>query len=684
MRSLPIYICALLIPVVVYSRKPDTDKDEWLARYIEEMADNLPEEHDPAYLAGELETLHMHPVNLNRAGINELNRLFMLNEIQRQKLIEHRERHGRLISIYELQAIDGFDTITINMILPFVTIDQQYPRPRFNLQRILSEGENVLFLRYSRLLEQQKGFLPVKPDESTPYPGSPYRLYARFRHTWYRNISFGFTAEKDPGEEFFRGSQKQGFDFYSAHLFIRDAGRIRALAVGDYLAGFGQGLTLWSGLNFGKGTETIGVRKNQGGLRQYTSVDENNFLRGIGATIGIGRNFEITAFYSNKKRDASITGEENGRIVISSLQQSGLHRTPRELECRKTVRERIKGSNIRYSSAGLSFGLTAYRMVLDAEYRRNLSFYNQFDFSNNHYNGAGLDFSYLKANANIFGEAAMGDNRRMAFIGGIMLSLHSSISVSLVYRNYQRGYQSPLASAFGEGSTPSNESGIYTGAEIRLSPRLRITAFADHFRFPWMRYRAYMPSQGFDYLISLQYQPDRETTVSARFRTKNKPLNTSRDVIIPYPEKNQRTQLRLHFGYPVSDSFSCRTRLEAAYHKRGSDRQRGHMIYHDILYRNASSPLSLTLRYALFDTDGFDSRIYAYEHDVLYAFSFPFYSDKGMRTYILVRYRAGRNTDIYARIARTVYINRDSSGSGLDTVEGKRRTEIKAQVRYRF
>ena len=59
-----------------------------------------------------------------------------------------------------------------------------------------------------------------------------------------------FTGEKDAGEEFFQGSQKNGFDFYSAHLFVQGFGTIKQLAIGDFQAQFGQGLTFWSGLAF--------------------------------------------------------------------------------------------------------------------------------------------------------------------------------------------------------------------------------------------------------------------------------------------------------------------------------------------------------------------------------------------------------------------------------------------------
>ena len=55
-------------------------------------------------------------------------------------------------------------------------------------------------------------------------------------------MSIGFTMEKDAGEEFFKGKQSTGFDFYSAHCYIRNLGILKSLAIGDYHVSFGQGL----------------------------------------------------------------------------------------------------------------------------------------------------------------------------------------------------------------------------------------------------------------------------------------------------------------------------------------------------------------------------------------------------------------------------------------------------------
>ena len=690
-----------MIPPHDQRSQPDPDKDE-LQELIMNYLENLPEteesETDHISMIEILESLAAHPINLNNASAGELRQLFMLSEWQIIQLINHIERHGKLTSIYELQTIEGFSVSDIRTIMPFVTVSDALSRRQFTRSAIMDEGEHVLFLRYQQLLEQQKGFSSISPEEllanpNARYPGSPLRLYARYRFTWYRNISIGLTAEKDPGEEFFSGSQPRGFDFYSAHLFLRDLGRIRAITIGDFQAQFGQGLVFWSGMGFGKSSEGIGIKKNGLGLRPYTSVDENNFMRGTGITMQAGP-FELTFFYSSKHRDASVSQTDSltGKpLVISSLQQSGLHRTPRELAGKNAVQERISGSNITFRRNTLKVGLTGYLYRLGAEYQRNLSFYNQFEFSSNRWHTAGADYSYLSRNMHFFGEVAIGANRKMALINGAMISLHRQFSIALIHRHYDPAYQSPFAAAFGEHSRVANEKGLYFGARWQISPRLTFHTYADHFAFPWMKFRTYMPTRGSDYQMNLDFEPSRETKISLRFRRRVKPMNitpgtnnTANGNHIRLVEEVGRSQFRLNLSYHATPSVNLRNRMEYTTHTQGNIKESGFLIYQDILYRNPRHPLALTFRLALFDTDGFNSRIYAYEHDVLYAFSFPFYSDQGLRAYMVTRWRLHRKIDLYARLARTRYTNRNYSGSGLDRIEGPSRTEVKAQIRLRF
>jgi hypothetical protein len=260
-----------------------------------------------------------------------------------------------------LQAIPEFDLITIYKLAPFVTVTDlglQYdPRPLW--QRILSEKNNMLILRYDRTLEQKRGYSPAIPNDAgnlpTRYLGSPDRLYARFRVSHPKDFSLGFTMEKDAGEQliFDRSTNRYGMDFYSYHFMLQNKGKIRSLIIGDYQLQIGQSLLLGAGFIVGKGAETINtIRRSSIGIRPYTSVVETGFFRGIAATVESG-NFLITGFYSNVQQDGNITEVDTSSSVlplVSSLYTSGFHRTPNELRAKNQINEQVAGTNVLYKS----------------------------------------------------------------------------------------------------------------------------------------------------------------------------------------------------------------------------------------------------------------------------------------------------------------------------------------------
>ncbi|MEI2750598.1 MAG: hypothetical protein V9E88_17805 [Ferruginibacter sp.] len=118
------------------------------------------------------------------------------------------------------------------------------------------------------------------------YPGSPQRVLVRYKYTYKNLLQYGIVGEKDAGEEFFKGSQKAGFDFYSAHLFARNMGIVKALALGDFTVNLGQGLVQWQSLAFKKGPDVLATKRQAAVLRPYNSFGEINFHRGVGITIG--------------------------------------------------------------------------------------------------------------------------------------------------------------------------------------------------------------------------------------------------------------------------------------------------------------------------------------------------------------------------------------------------------------
>ncbi len=94
--------------------------------------------------------------------------------------------------------------------------------------------------------------------------------------------------------------------------------------------------------------------------------------------------------------------------------------------------------------------------------------------------------------------------------------------------------------------------------------------------------------------------------------------------------------------------------------------------------------MNFYFRYAIFDTNSWDERLYAYENDVLYAFSIPAYYDKGNRYYFMLKWDAADWLDCRLRFAQTVFFDKEVIGSGTDEIEGNHKSEVKVQLRMKF
>jgi hypothetical protein len=685
----------LLFVFVMYTLSAQVEEDqktnETLEETLENITESLEDEVDFSEFAELFERLRNNPVNLNKTTFEELKKIPFLTDIQIFNLLEHIRKYGNLVTIYELQTVEGFTQKTIENILPFVIVTSDLQKRKITPGDVISNGKHQLFVRYSQVLQEQKGYSDISEEDlaaspNSRYLGSPVKLYSRYRFTYYNSLSIGVTAEKDPGEEFFRGTQKQGFDYYSGHFWMRDISVFKTLAIGDYNLSFGQGLGLWTGLGFGKSSDIATIKKNSRGIMPYTSVEENNFLRGGAASFALG-NFEIYGFFSYKKRDANLVAVsdtlDSEEFYFTSLNATGLHRTPLELEKKNLLTEQLYGGRVEYKSYRFQVGAAGYLTAYEHPLGRNLSAYNQYEFNGQQLFVMSADYNYIRRNMNLFGEIARSDNGGFAILQGLLITPAPNLSLGLNYRNYQKEYQSLYASGFAESSKTANEQGLYIGLESRLHPKWTLNGYVDVFSFPWLRYRVDAPSNGHDMLAQLTYRHSRTAMIYFRYRQKNKYLNGTEGVIkdIYLTEKNN---YRIHAQYAVSPSVTLKNRVEFLTYITDGNMKTGFLLYQDVTWRPKQTPWAISVRYAMFDTDSYDERIYAYENDVLYAYSIPAYYYKGSRAYVLVKYSLGRNIDLWLRYAQTYYNNKQVIGSGLDEIQGRFKSEIKAQIRVKF
>jgi hypothetical protein len=266
------------------------------------------------------------------------------------------------------------------------------------------------------------------------------------------------------------------------------------------------------------------------------------------------------------------------------------------------------------------------------------------------------------------------------------MGLDRNVDLALLVRHYPRNYQALNANAFGETFGAQNETGVYLGMEVRPHKNWRLSAYFDTWRHPWLRFTVDAPSTGYEYRGRLTYYLKRDLEVYVEIREEHKAQNINK-----IEGKNDFTldrhifQARLHVAKKVTKELELRSRIDVGYTDNEiNNRQNGFAIYQDVLYRPTAFPFSFTTRYALFDTDGFQSRFYSFENNLLYTFSIPAYYNRGSRFYFNLRYRGIRNLTIEGRIAQTFWKNQDTFGTGNEQIDGQTRTSVGAQIKYKF
>ncbi len=661
---------------------------------VSEFAEELfaLQDDDVAYedLYESLLLLYTHPLNLNSATYDELSSLLVLSPTQVSGILNYRQLNGPFISIYELQAVAELDQSTIEKILPFVTLSPPaFATGKSLFQRVAQEKNSFLILRAERTLEKQKGYTPADTnsagDPSSRYLGSPLRQYARFRVSHTNDFSLGFTAEKDAGEQWqWHKKQRQyGFDYYSFHAQVKNKGRFKSIAIGDYQVQMGQGLVFGAGFSAGKGSETIlSAKKNSLGILPYSSVVETGFFRGAAVTWKKGL-WEFTGLTSRMRQDGTVktdTIDDNPYDYISSVLGTGLHRTANELASKNQIIEYGAGGAVLYRNGPFQAGVNSLYTQFSTSIQRGPQLYNQFEFAGktNLINSAHL--SYLWQNMHFFGEAARSASGGTGLVGGMLLSLTGNLGLSVVGRSYSRDFHSFYSRSFGENTRNINEHGIYWGIKWKLAPKIVFSAYYDTFSFPWLRFNADAPGSGTEYLGMISYNISKLTKIYGQYRQQTKPVNGGlNEFYAKETVDGVKQNVMLNLDHDNGGIVALKSRLQLSRYTQSGIVTSGFAIIQDINFD--FQQLKLGSRFAIFDTEDYANRQYVYEKDVLYSFSIPAYSGSGIRTYVLMEYRLTSKITAWLRWGRFLLPNAENISTSLQQINGTHKNDLKFQLR---
>jgi hypothetical protein len=647
------------------------------------------QEIDLSFMYSQLLDYFHHPLNLNFASAEELGHLGLLTAIQIQDLLVHRKSFGSLITLLELQTLTYWDLETIERVLPFVFVHDKLTQPQLSFREVLRNGHVEVSFRYQRLLQEKEGYRNTvlkSENKQSYYFGNSDHYYTRFLFRYRRNLSVGWLGEKDPGEVFFTGNQGKGFDFYSGHLFFKGGKYLRTFTLGDYQIQIGQGLMLWSGYSSGKSSDAINVKKSAAGIQAYTSVDETRFLRGSAIELGLEK-VQFSLFASSKKVDAVLQKDTLlEETYYSSISQSGLHRTEKENLSKKTLQQKLIGGNLRYRTRAFNGGLSALYYQFDQGFKGKGPEKLITEAFGSERKIIGVDYNYTLANFNFFGEVTFTDSwAELNQIHGVLVAIGQRMSLSFLHRDYSAFLVAPFANALSEGGKVHNERGFYSGYSIKLPRSFTLNSYLDIFSFPWLKYQVSAPSIGHELLLQIEGKPRKTLDYYFRFRqqVKQKDIN-DHDGAIKQLVHHQQRNYRIQFSCQLDNLVLLKSRVEYVTVQKENAVRGGVMIAQDLNFHPIGKPFDVLLRFSLFQTSDYSTRIYVYESNVPSVYSMSSLYGKGSRAYVMLHSSFLRLFDVWCKYGVTIFEDRKTIGTGLEQIEGALKSEITVQLRIKL
>lgn len=573
-------------------------------------------------------SLHENPVNIN--DTTAMASLPFITPFQHKALCYYIMLYGQLLSIKELAFVPGFDSATRALIEPLVKVEPYEESSRFRPW----QGHHTLVTGMGGTVEQVMGY------RNGQYFGDNMRALLCYTYNYQNKLNIRFSADKDPGEAWGRGN------YYGYHLMLSDMGRLRRLIVGRYNLQFGQGLTIWTGIEpfniTGVSTMRFGT-----GIKPAGTFYEENYLEGVAATVDIAAGFNATAFASVVENKSLIGGR---------------------IQCRRT--NLVAGATLAYMEVEDSVNMRDY-------------VYNVHYFRGNHLVNAGADAVWQWGKLTLYGEASVsGDSGRVAIAAGAQMQADSRNRFGICYRRYDEGYHSLFAQGYSIGST-QNEQGIILDAVSQLPLRFNAALSLDIHKFPSLRYGVYAPSSGRWLRLRLDrhigHSMDATIRYAYRWKERNVPnLDSALYVGENTVRQHMQAELKTAVGKMV---FSARF-VYCQFESENAIRQNGWAV--TLAARYSVRRVQLNIGSALYDVDGYYARLYLGESNLQYVWSMPAFTGQGLRSYAVARYNVSERISLAAKYAITWLPGEDSIGSGDAMTEGDHRQAWHVQLRLKL
>lgn len=627
---------------------------------IEQILEQQGEYSDTSDLLEMLAEFEQTPLDLNQVTAEQLAVLPWVSNVVAIAIINYRDQIGSFKSIEELTQVENMNPDLIPILRKYITVS-----PPKNSKKFSFTTKN----RLSKKIETSESF-----KDSTYYP-SPNKVYNRFNLNYGNNLRVGLLLEKDSGE-------LQIDDLKVYFLSYRNPTNDNKVIIGNYRLEFAQGLVFGNPYGYYKGNYHIYPATRKGReLLEYTLVDENATLYGISSKFCF-KIYQCFLFFSATQLDATL----NSDGTIKNFYTSGYHRNVVELDKKDRLNEQLFGSRFLIKPAtNFSLGTTYYRSLFNRPAAIQDENLRRIFFKGKINELIGIDYNLSLGQFNFFGEFARSKNKGFGLLSGILMETQH-LKFVILARKYSKDFISLYGSSFGERTgTPQNEQGIYFNLQFKPFRNLRLGMCFDQFKFPWRTYFTPMPSKGKDFLLRVEHKPLKYLLLSLQYKSEQKEQYISEiKHIIPRNQNNLRVQLE----FQPSTDMKLRCRVEKNWVNYQCYKQlhsgychyfEGILLYQDVILK-LNQHFDITARLTLFDTDGYESRLYQFEHDVPGMLTNQMLYGMGTRSYIRIQWKVKNFLTISIKYGSTQYQHVNPNNSDPNMKQGKTFNSINLQL----
>ena len=589
---------------------------------------------------------------------------FTFSEVN--EILNYRKQFGYFTSVEELQVINGLDIDRLTLLKD---------KLNFEIPLTFKNYLNFHNIKGQVLLRIGTPIVNTSNANEELFLGRQNKTAMGARLTINDHVSVNYSGEKDAGEKFQFNEQVRGFDFNSFRLTIKDLRKVKKLVVGDYQIQLGQGLVVWQGMSLGITSDIVTIRKQAMGIKDYNSMSESGFFRGYALEYKL-RNSTLVNWISYLGEDATLYYDSINGSFIHSIKNDGYHRNQTELSSKNTIHPIVSGISYSFYWKQLKLDYNAIGIMNEIGIHPDIKYYNHFAATGNTFFNHSLSYAATKNNVNYFGELAFNLNNSPAVLNGIIASIDRNISISILQRYYDKKYQAIYANGFSQNTSTNNEQGLCLSLNYVINKKINFTTYYDLYKFPWLKYGVDMPSSGNDYSLQFNFTPNKKTAVSWRFQLKNKEES--------FNNENEKTKL-ISISRTKNFRFQFRTevnrvqftgRFDAIYL---SNHDKGFLSYFDVAYKPFKKPYSFSLRWCMYHSVSYDSRLYAFQNDLPGSYSLGAYYGQGELLYLMIHYKLSRNLQMWLRGSRQIAVSQVA-----DNKYSAPEIEFNAQLLYSF